>query len=314
MLKRSKNFNKDAVSLFICIILAIGLWCYVAFVENPDMSRWITGIPITITGTDALNEKGLSIQSISSDRIDVKVSATRSQFRYLSSDTITATADVSRISKTGSSVINVIVTLPTSSANAVVVDRRKSTVTVEVEEYVQKEFEIEVNVSHYPSDGYYVNSTNCDGVSSVTLSGTKTAIESVSSLKTAPIDLSGAVGNVVYPASLIAYDSNGKEVTSVTADVEKINVTFELYRKREVPVSVTLKNGTNVKATASPSTITIEGPAAAVDAIESISTEPVDASALSDDRTVTVPFTFPSSVSAADSGTSVCSVTLEASE
>lgn len=315
MLRKNKKFNKNVISLLVCVAIAIGLWCYVAFVENPDMTRWITGVPITISGADALNEKGLSIQSISSERIDVKVRATRNQFRYLSSETITATADVSRISRTGSTSINITVSLPSSTPNASVVDRRKSSVTVLIEDFVEKEFEIEVNLSKEPANGYYIHSIQYDIESKITVSGTATAISSIDCVKTVPIDLSSATSNVVYPASLVAYDSLGKEVGGVSFSLEKINVTFELYHKKTVPVSISYRSiNSALSASVEPSDVTIDGPSSVIDAIDHIPTEAIDALLLQDGDQITVSLSLPSSVSLDYGSSSTCKITFTSNE
>lgn len=274
-----RKINKNIVSLFFCVIVSIGMWSYVTYVENPDMTRWIKNVSVSVSGVEQLEEKGYSIAEVSHDKIDVKVRAKRNQFKYLSADSITASADVSRISRLGDAVINVSVSLPASTPNATVIDRRRNSITFTVDSLTEKTFEIEINVAKQPQNGCIVHSISYDDTNSVTVSGAEKAVESVASVSTAPIDLSDADSNIIYPASLVAYDSSGKEVSGVTIDKERVNITFELYKTKKVPIKLNLRGlPQSVSAELASAEAEIIGPVALIDTIGEVQTKTVDAS------------------------------------
>ncbi len=296
--KLKKHINTNLLSLFACVVVSVCLWAYVTYVENPDMTRWIRNVPVIVTGEDALRDKGLAIGKVSHEYMDVKVRAKRNQLQYFTAETITATADVSRVSRSGSSHINVSVSLPPSSSNASVVDRRNNTVTFSIENLAEKEFDIELNITKQPPDGYIVHSFNYDSASKVKASGPSGAIDSITKVCTSSIDLSSAVTNVVYPSHLIAFDASGKAVSGITFDVSDLNVTFELYRVKEVPVSVSYSlSNAYLTASPSPKSVFISGPIAVVDAITEIKTENIDASFRHAGETIKVPLSLPAQTS-----------------
>ncbi|MCD8049028.1 MAG: hypothetical protein LUG52_05400 [Clostridia bacterium] len=314
MLKISKRINRNLITMLICVIAAVGLWGYVAFVENPDMTKWVNNVPITISGEDTLNEKGFSIQSMSHTTIDVKVKAKRSQMQYLSADTITVTADVSRINRTGSAVVNVTVSLP-SSTNASVAERKRSEVTFTIENLIDREFDITVNISAEPADGYSIHRYELDVPRTVTATAAESVISSIAEVLTTPIDLSSATANVVYPVTLTAYDANDNEVSDVTFDVSTVNVTFELYKTATVPVELSFSTKNPLlDVSYSPTEVEITGPVSTIDATESILTEDIDALSASDGTTLSAKLSVPSELALTSGQSSSVTVTFTAIE
>jgi len=310
-----QRINSDIVSLFVCIIAAIGLWLYVTYVDNPDMSRWVTNVPISIIGEDTLQSKGLSISSISDEYIDVKIRAKRTDLQYFTAETVSATADVSRISHSGDAIINVAVTLPSSIADASVVDRRDSEVSLTVENLAEKEFDIEISVTKQPPSGYIIHSYSYDSSSTVTISGPASAVDSVAKVCTSSIDLSSATTNVVYPSPLIAFDVSGKAVSGVSFDVSEINVTVELYKLKEFTVDVAYSvSNPALTAKVEPASVTLSGPPDTIDSLTSVSTEPIDATAYHAGDETDVALDLPGLISVYEADDSNVSVTFEAAE
>ncbi len=314
MLKITKRINRNIITMLVCIIAAIGLWSYVAFVENPDMTKWVTNVPITVSGEDTLNEKGFSIQSVSHSTVDVKVKAKRSQMQYLSADTITVTADVSRINRTGSAVVNVTISLP-SSTNASVADRKRNEVTFTIENLIEQEFDITVNISSEPQNGYSIHRYELDVPRRVTATAAESVIASIAEVLTTPIDLSNATANVVYPVTHTAYDENGNEVSGVTFDVSTVNVTFELYKTKTVPVELSFSSQNPLlDVSYSPTEVEITGPAATIDATESILTEDINALSASNDTVLSAKLSVPSELALTAGQPSSVTVTFTAIE
>ena len=315
MRKISKLINKNILSLLFSIIAAVGMWSYVTYVENPDMTRWIKNVSVTVSGAEQLSEKGFSVATMSHDKIDIKVRAKRNQFKYLSPESITAIADVSRISRTGEAVINVSVSLPSSTPNATVIDRRRNSITFTVDNLSEAQFDIEVDIGKEPTGGYYVYSTSYDRESAVTVSGAKAAVKEVVRVATEPIDLSGASSNIITPAALIAYDSSGKAVNSVTISAERVNVTVELYKNKTVPVELICRSlNSSLLASLTEEEVTVTGPAALIDAIGSVSTKPLDCSNAVPGGSIYAALDLPNSVTLAEGQSGSLEVTFTSTQ
>lgn len=271
MLRKTK-FNTKAVHLLLCIIAAFCLWVYVSYVENPDMTRWITNIPVTVTGEARLNENNLSAKVISDTKIDIKITAQRSMFKDLSAETIKAFVDVSSITQTGEANLTAQVTFPHSSTGITYVDRSKMDVKFSVEEYVTKEFTVNPVISKKPTDGYTVNAIFPEAEKIIVkASGCLSDIEKLRRIDTEKIDLSDATDEITKTLSLIAADENGKSVDGIKLSMENVELTFEIYKEAAIPLIVEITNDDeNLTYELNPTAVHVTGPAALVDAIEPI--------------------------------------------
>lgn len=305
MQRKNKGFNKQVVSLLLCIIAAFALWVYVTYAEDPSFSRWQTGIPITVTGENELNEKGLAISGMSTEKVDVKLSAPRSRFKYLSTDLIGAKVDVSRITSTGSCEAEVIIT---ASADFTIVDKRKATVTFEIEEYIKdKVFTVQPSITAPPSNGYFVKYTHLDDKDvQISVSGAESAVSSIDRIITNEIDLSTVADNAVIATEFIPVDQAGNRVQNVKLSLNSANLTFVIYKTVLLPVTVSYRaGGDNPKLDCTLETpyITVTGPAAAVDKLTVIETAPVNEYNYSAGDEATVALSIPDQVTVYDKET-----------
>lgn len=316
MQKRNKGLNKQAAALLVCIIAAFALWVYVTYVEDPDMTRWETGIPVTIVGEDKLLDAGLAISEITTEKVDVKFSAPRSRFKYLSSDSVTAAIDVSKITAPGSSLMEISVSC---SSDYTIVDRRRTTTRVTVEEYVKdKFFEITPNIEKVPQNRYSLKSTHIDGKDlMVGVSGPISKVELVKSVVTDGVDLSSVVNDATMSLTLIPVDENGKEVKGVNLSMETANVTFVIYKTATLPIEVSYYNNGDsdkLECELDINTVDVTGPASDIDALTSISTHPISEHYFKAGSETTVGLTIPENVALCDESISLVTITFKKAE
>lgn len=271
MFKRIK-LNSRPVSLFICIFFAFCLWVYVSYVENPDMTRRISGIPVTIVGESKLNENYLALKSISKSTIDLKIKAKRNTFASLSPDNIKAKADVSSITQPGQSSVILTVEFPNSTSGITITDRNALEVKVNIEKYVTSEFNVVPNIEKKPSDGYYINTSSySDGEITVSVSGCESDINSIAYITTNGIDLSSANDNTARTVTFFAVDKDKKNVENITFSKASESILFEIYKEALIPLTFNLTGDSEyIKAVIEPDEVVLKGPAATIDAIESI--------------------------------------------
>ena len=58
-LRNDKLRDSRIVYMIISLVIAILLWMYVEYTEQPDIEQSISRIPVTFTGYDELKNKGL---------------------------------------------------------------------------------------------------------------------------------------------------------------------------------------------------------------------------------------------------------------
>ena len=66
--------NNKKLNIILSLIIAAMLWVYVVGEVQPDTTKQLRGVPITMTRTDVLAERGLAISAVSTETMDVEIS------------------------------------------------------------------------------------------------------------------------------------------------------------------------------------------------------------------------------------------------
>lgn len=272
-MSRETKLNTKAVHLVICIFCAFFLWIYVSYVVSPEITITITNIPVTVTGEDKLNKDGLSAKLISDDKVDVKVTAKRSQFRSITTKNARATVDVSSLTDEGNATLKATVSFVSVVVPAGDINTDKATLDFVVTPYASRKLPVEINVSKEPTGGYYVKDkipvTESD--KSVQVSGGENDVNAVYRVKTEKVDLSNVSDTVTKELSLICVDESGAEIEGLKLTPEKVSVTFEIYKEATIPLTVDIPEGEEkTEYILTPKEVKVTGPAAAVDALTEI--------------------------------------------
>ena len=90
------------VYIVLSICLATIFWTYVRSAEDPASDNDIRNIPVVLTGENVLENQGLTIKSVSHETVDLNVNAPLSVLRYLRSNNMSISVDVSKLSTSGS--------------------------------------------------------------------------------------------------------------------------------------------------------------------------------------------------------------------
>ena len=98
--ERKKTASKKFWGKVVCGLLAILMWIYVSYDENPTSTNTYTNIPVTITGIAELEARNITVLS-GTLSVAVKVSGARNALSRLNKSDINAIADVSNITGTG---------------------------------------------------------------------------------------------------------------------------------------------------------------------------------------------------------------------
>lgn len=235
MLRKTK-INSKSVSLLLCFIMAFFLWAYVINSENPDRTRWVKNIPITIEGESKLNAEDFAILEIP-EKIDLKISANHNLFKEISSNA-TAVADVSSL--TGEGVHTVKVTL---SVNGLTAGSAKilssDEITVTVDKYMTQEVEIVPDIGELPPKDYLLIESRINSTSNfITVSGCASDVSRIERISTEEVNLSKSTEDCQFSYSLKAVDTDGNIVDNVKLSQTNINVSFTIHKIVELPLAV----------------------------------------------------------------------------
>ncbi len=297
-----KILDSRFLYIVLSILIAIGLWLYVAANDETPHSNTIRGVPVTFTGEEILEERGLMLVN-GPYTASVTVQATNTVLTSLTNQTVKVTANVSGIAEEGTHTVSYTVVPPAGvSTNqfTVVSGVNGNVITVEVARYSSQEVPVEGEFTGSVAEGYLAGDKE-DFVFSpktVVVSGRLDEVNQVARA-VVTVDDEGLTETVngEFPFRLL--DRAGNELTdlSVTCDVRTVNVTFPIQATAEIPLTVTFVDGGGVgadqaSATLSTESITVAGDTEAVEAVKaagSINLATIDLSAVSDGETLTFP-------------------------
>lgn len=266
MLKKHLNPNKRVFSLLLCIVSAFALWVYVSYVENPQITRSVKHIALSVYGEDSLNAKGFAIKSVSDDYISLTLNTKRSNYRHLSPESIAASVDVSSLTAVGEHTLNVSVVFPSSASNVSISDSNV-TVDVVIEKYVTQEFEIMPKLSGKMPSGYSVKEMLINSSSpSISVSGSESVIASIEQVATSPIDISDITADFQKQITLQALDKHGRSVSNVKFSLDSpITADFVVYRTELFPLELNIsRDNPDTVTFCETNAVKITGPATAI--------------------------------------------------
>ena len=275
------------VSIFISVIIAVGLWFFVINDENPTIKMTYTGIPLDYLNEDILKEEGLVVAN-SENPVTVRVvlQGKRSDLLAVKASDIAATVDVSKYKK-GDNYADVQVHAPSSVAVSAV---KPSQVKITIESLISSDKEVSVVFNGTaPANTEAV----CRSVSpeEITVTGASSAVSSVKNLR-AVVNLSDVDETVkTLEVSLKPVDALGNEVSGLTLSAESAEVEVQLYSTKTVPLVVettgTPEPELNVTVEA-PESVLISCPSDQIDQISEIDTEPVDITGIDEQQEISL--------------------------
>jgi len=285
-IKREKLIMK-----IICAALAVILWFYVSFFENPTMTKTVDNVPVSITDEqlDRLKDKGLSIYSISKEGVDVKVTARRLTLATQTNNTLTARIDISSINKPGVHFLPVKIVSDDGADASYYVE--ETNVKIVVEPIITGDFKIESNV-----DSSYVAFDKCSlSTDTVTISAPKSIYDEIGTIKTEYINLTERVDSKVK--ALVIYNKNGKVIDSNEIDMtpERVEVQFSYLNEKSVPIILLTASGRNIELP-DEYNVTIYGNNEVLSSVESLETEVLNINQYSENSTANVDLNIPDDV------------------
>lgn len=285
-----KIAREKFVSKIVCIALALILWFYVSYQENPSMSKTVRNVPLAITGEQALKENGFSVYSVSEKSVDVKATAKRLTLARISNKTLSAVINVSSIKESGTYVIPATVSSAvSSSANYYV---KGKDISVIIEPILEKDFSVEADFSSDIGSSLMLHSSSLSA-DKVTVTAPQSILADIASVKTETILPS--LDTAQKSAKLVVYGNNGKILEGAQCSPSEVNVTYSLFEVKSVPVILKTDEGKTFSLPAQNS-VKICGIGEEFDRIEQIETVPVSLKGLEANSTVRVKLEIPSGI------------------
>ncbi len=294
--------KRDILFKALALLVAIGLWVYVSYVESPEIEVWFSGIPITYANGEALSGLNLIRDTESeTETVSIKVRGSRGKLFSLSSHDIIAKVDLSGINTAAAYSLPVLISFPVDGFT--VVDKKPYNVPVTVEPAITKELPVYTEVVGTPAESCSVTDTE-PSVTTVNVTGAASVMGNVQSL-IATVNIDGLAEEKSLPADVKIRLVDGtflEDNTKVEFSDSLISVLIKMNKSVQIPINVNIeKRGgisvKNIKAT--PGEIEVSGNISIISQLEYIETEPVIINGTSDTETAIAALKIPEGVTTA---------------
>ena len=223
----------------LCVILAIIMWFYVAYQENPTMSKTVKNVPLAITGEQALKENGFAVYKISDTDVDVKVTGKRNIIARNTKKTLSAVINVSAIDRKGEYTLSPTVNGVSDGATYYV---KGKDIKIIVEPIVEKSFTIKADIADSGATSLKVRS-NALSPSKVTVSAPESIANDILEVRTEQIVPTDESETLMKDVNLIVIGKNGKPVEWAECSPSSVDRSCEYYKMKSVPVMLKTSDG-----------------------------------------------------------------------
>ena len=243
-MNRSNKFTMDLGWKLLSLVIAIGLWFMVINTENPLETRSYTA-NIQLQNEEALFERGYVVvneDEITSTRVTVRLRGQRLALDTLSqsSTKVQAVVDLDNViySYNGEPVsVPVKIVIPSVVNDSFeILSKSIQTVTVDIQPYINKDFEVKAVVNNTDSDTVQLaNAVASPGT--VTVYGAKSVVNSIAEVR-AEVNPEILEDGMVITTAPVAYDAEGNVVDKVTFSSNELSVKIGMDEMKSVRVAV----------------------------------------------------------------------------
>lgn len=271
------NFTLKMLSLLAALVA----WLIIINIEDPTISRTISGIPVEVINENAISEAGKCYVLDDTDSVKIRVRGPKSVIDKVKESDFKAVADLSKYSITNAVPVEVMFSSNRDfSVEPEIIYGESSSINIILDDFVTESYDVDVVIKGNVNDGYYISKDEISvNDKKIKISGPESLIEEVNKVSVT-VDVSDIKEETTVMASVKAYDAYGAKVESdrMIYNRDIINVTVKPLIKKEIPIKVSVKGKAkknykenNIKS--SVDSISIAGNKDSVDAIGLISLE-----------------------------------------
>lgn len=270
-------FLKNWQAKLICILLAFGLWFYVAN-EGFQVKQIADAIPLR---TINLNERLAVVEDLDHVRISIRPSQGLQQ--SFGAEKFDAYLDLQGL---GKGTYELPVKIVAADTTVQVLRVEPATVQVTLDDRVEDYFSVVPKIVGEPGAGYTLGESQLE-VDRVLVGGAETVVGSIRSI-VAEVDVGGEQSEIKKTVELKAVNEVGETIKNIYIEPKTIDVTVPIMQSADVrTVGVKIQTSGSPAAgyfvknlVADPSTVILRGSREKLQAIEYIETEPVSLSGL----------------------------------
>lgn len=282
------------LTALLSVVIAVGLWFYVVTVISPNSDKEFNNIPVGIQGTKVLEERNLMIMSTDVTTVKLHLEGNRVDLNKLSSASITADVDVSKIYEAGTYELRYTTTFGDMPSSAfTVLEKTPGSVKVVVEEKVTKTIPVHIEYTGEVAQNHRAETDEVVlDVESVTITGPKSVIDTIAMARV-DVKLDGNKESLNTKLPIILCNANKEPVDAqhVVTNVAEVVLSLRIVGIKEVPLVYEVLDGSGAtkdttKFVLSPATVKISGSDAQLATIDEIKLGTIDLSTILTDTQV----------------------------
>ena len=279
------------------LVIGFFLWSYVMAEVNPSQNLVLRDVNVDVQ-LEASEDKEYVISAVEPSTVTINLVGKRTVLTNFLPSGVSASAVIARKDlKEGTLSVPIKYSLPDNVQLSGESEVR--TVSVTLEEVITKQVDVQpVQVGELPND--YILEAAVASPDYVQVKGPRSKVERVAHLA-ATVDMSNMTENQTTNVALEVVDADGKVVEGVTATTNTVNLALSIAKTKEVPLAINLTGTTSDsirirRSQVYPNTVQIKGKKEVVDAIESLQTEHVDLSKVTDNLDQQIGVIYPEGV------------------
>lgn len=303
MTKKNGTINKIGNSKIFWAILSLLasflLWAYMTSTEEIPIDRTFK-VPVVFQGAEELrSSRGLIVTGADVDTVTIQVRGSRGNIGYLHGSDLMAEVDVSGILQAREMEANYTIVWPSSvdQSDVSIIGKSPETIQFSVVQESAKTVEVKGVFSGSLAEGYMADPILVEP-STITLYGPESELQNVSNacvyINRDNVDTT--LGPIKSTYVLLDADGNEVPIREITSDRSTVTVTLPVLMKKELPLTVNLREGAGATAdncvvTVEPKSIEVAGDKMILESMNEIAIGTVDLTdfASSYENTFTIP-------------------------
>lgn len=285
-------FKTNWFIMAVSLLSAILIWIYVVYEINPMYETVIRKVPITYTRQSEDFENGkLSVISMDSETVDVKIKGKRSTISKLKADDINCTVSMSDVQSAGEYSLPISVSFNTDGVE--LLSKNPYKLSMEVDNVITVEKKIEIETTGKPASGYIAESVEYSPLQ-IRLTGAKSAVKKINKAMIS-VDLTDAEDTIAGRYKVKLYDKNGNEFVddSINKNITYTELKYKIYQSKNIDINAVLSSDSNYYGKVSvskikPSSLEVHGDKRVMLKLDKIDTKKIDVSHVKDGTTLTV--------------------------
>lgn len=243
LIELSKKIFLNNLSIkLISIVGAVLIWLLIINIDDPYKTKTFL-VRVEVVNEEALHSEHKVYEIVEGSTASVSVRGKRSIVDKLTTDDISATADLSELSSVNAVAIKARLKRGTSS-DVVLECSQVMKVSVEDMDTIQRKLTVETEGT--PAEGFYVGECTARPAL-IEVTGGSSVIDRINTVRVT-VNVNGASQNITKSVEPVAYDKRGNRVMSSTLSFSDaaVRVRVKLMQRKTVPVRLKV-SGTPAK-------------------------------------------------------------------